>query len=211
MTTPRVFIIRHGETEWSLNGRHTGTTELPLTANGEKRILATGQALVGDNRLIVPAQLSHMYRLSPSELFWKIMNYPKLSFLQNADIRSLLYRYVSPRRRAQRTLELLGLCCAEKFPWQDERTHQDEEIRTNAKVQVTGDIREWDYGDYEGLTSAQIREQRKQNGEAAWDIWRDGCPGGEYVQSIVAERRKAKSKKGLLTLGSMMTPGHREM
>ncbi|MCJ1266251.1 hypothetical protein MMC22_006134 [Lobaria immixta] len=152
MTTPRVFIIRHGETEWSLNGRHTGSTELPLTTNGEKRILATGQALVGDNRLIVPAQLSHIY--------------------------------VSPRRRAQRTLELLGLCCAEKFPWQDERTHQDEEIRTNAKVQVTGDIREWDYGDYEGLTSAQIREQRKQNGEAAWDIWKDGCPGGESPRDV---------------------------
>lgn len=90
-----------------------------------------------------------------------------------------LSRYVSPRRRAQRTLELLGLCCAEKFPWQEERIHADEEIRTKAKVQVTGDIREWDYGDYEGLTSMQIREQRKQRGEAAWDIWRDGCPGGE--------------------------------
>jgi probable phosphoglycerate mutase len=44
---------------------------------------------------------------------------------------------------------------------------------------VTDEIREWDYGDYEGLTSAQIREQRKENGEGAWDIWRDGCPGGE--------------------------------
>ena len=60
MTTPRVFIVRHGETEWSLNGRHTGVTELPLTANGEKRIRATGQALVGDDRLIVPSQLAHM-------------------------------------------------------------------------------------------------------------------------------------------------------
>ena len=61
MSTPRVFIIRHGETEWSLNGRHTGTTELPLTSNGEKRIRATGKALVGNDRLIVPSKLAHMY------------------------------------------------------------------------------------------------------------------------------------------------------
>ena len=58
---PRCFIVRHGETEWSLNGRHTGTTDLPLTANGEKRIKATGKALIGDDRLIVPKNLVHVY------------------------------------------------------------------------------------------------------------------------------------------------------
>lgn len=57
----RCFIVRHGETEWSHNGRHTGSTDLPLTENGEKRVKATGKALVGDDRLIVPRKLAHMY------------------------------------------------------------------------------------------------------------------------------------------------------
>ncbi|CAI4218252.1 unnamed protein product [Parascedosporium putredinis] len=89
--TPRVFIVRHGETEWSLDGRHTSTSDIPLTANGERRVRATGKALVGHDRLIVPRKLAHI------------------------------------------------LACP-------------------AEVEVTGAVREWDYGDYEGLTSAAIRK-----------------------------------------------------
>ena len=152
MTTPRCFIIRHGETEWSLNGRHTGISDIPLTANGEKRIRATGRALVGPDRLIVPKNLAHIY--------------------------------VSPRKRAQRTLELLGLGC-ETVPWDQ---HGDMEEGTtegmNAKVEVTDQIREWDYGDYEGVTSKEIAKRREEKGEGEWDIWRDGCPGGESPEQI---------------------------
>ncbi|KAI9767084.1 MAG: hypothetical protein M1835_007089 [Candelina submexicana] len=134
---------------------HTGTTELPLTANGEKRILATGRALVGEDRLIVPSQLTHIY--------------------------------VSPRRRAQRTVELLNLGCKDKLPWQQQRNHSDEECRTDAKIQIVDDIREWDYGDYEGLTSPQIRELRAKEGlNPNWNIWTDGCPGGESPKDVTA-------------------------
>ncbi|PHH51142.1 Sedoheptulose 1,7-bisphosphatase [Ceratocystis fimbriata CBS 114723] len=157
MPTPRLFIIRHGETEWSLDGRHTSHTDIPLTPNGEKRVRATGRALVGRDRLIVPNNLAHIY--------------------------------VSPRRRAQRTFELLNVGSNESLPWLQHGIQDEErdDLDCKAKIEVTSDVREWDYGDYEGITSKQIREQReKEDIPGQWDIWADGCPGGESPHDITS-------------------------
>jgi probable phosphoglycerate mutase len=65
------------------------------------------------------------------------------------------------------------------LPWEERRQYPEDGIRTEAEVEVTEDIREWDYGEYEGIISAEIQERRKKAGLLPWDIWRDGCPGGE--------------------------------
>lgn len=161
MTTPRCFIVRHGETEWSLSGQHTGSTDIPLTANGEKRMRATSKALVGDDRLIVPKQIKHMYACIhlPQPFALPLL---VLKLLANTPA-----SYVSPRHRAQRTLELLNLQCA-------------------APVTVTDKIREWEYGDYEGITSQEIREKRTAAGlDPHWDIWTMGCPNGESPEDVI--------------------------
>ncbi|KAI9904381.1 hypothetical protein N3K66_000910 [Trichothecium roseum] len=157
MSTPRLFLVRHGETEWSLDGRHTGRTDIPLTENGERRVRATGQALVGDDRLIVPKKLAHIY--------------------------------VSPRKRAQRTFELLNIATPNcSLPWaaHGNAPNPREGIDPcGANVQITEDVREWDYGDYEGVTSKDIRKQRLEQGLGeGWDIWKDGCPGGENPEDV---------------------------
>lgn len=145
--TPRVFIIRHGETEWSLNGRHTGTSDIPLTENGVTRIESTGAALVGPDRLIVRSNLAAVY--------------------------------VSPRTRARKTLHLLlesgGIDDIEVPGFETGNG------KSGLPAEVTEDIREWDYGNYEGITSKDIKKERSAKGLKPWDIWRDGCPGGEYV------------------------------
>jgi sedoheptulose-bisphosphatase len=90
--------------------------------------------------------------------------------------------YVSPRQRAKRTLELLGLGTRMALPWQPSRgygAHSDYAVRCEATIQVTAAVREWDYGEYEGLTSAEIRAKRAAAGLPGWDIWAHGCPGGE--------------------------------
>ncbi|MBA2505167.1 MAG: histidine phosphatase family protein [Thermoleophilaceae bacterium] len=114
----RLFLARHGETEWTLNRRHTGTTEVPLTPAGEEQA-RTIAAKLGDAGFEVVAS--------------------------------------SPRGRAVRTAELAG--------------HPDPVIWDDAT--------EFDYGEYEGLTSAEIKEARP-----GWQLWRDGCPGGETPGAV---------------------------
>jgi broad specificity phosphatase PhoE len=63
-TTPKVFLIRHGQTEWSQNGRYTGTTDIPLTSHGEDQVKATAQLVYGKGRLIDPAKIINVF-LSP--------------------------------------------------------------------------------------------------------------------------------------------------
>ncbi|KAH0607281.1 uncharacterized protein H6S33_003269 [Morchella sextelata] len=64
MSTPRIFLARHGETEWTLNGRHTGISEIPLTPHGETQVSQAGRSLVGAGRLIDPSRLTRVY-ISP--------------------------------------------------------------------------------------------------------------------------------------------------
>lgn len=68
------------------------------------------------------------------------------------------------------------------MPWKDKP--ETCSVRTNARIEVTESIREWDYGDYEGKTSKTIREEREKSGiDSKWDIWSEGCPGGEYAET----------------------------
>lgn len=96
-------------------------------------------------------------------------------------------RYVSPRKRAQRTLELLNLGCRDRYPWHDPSQHDPSalDIRTNAQIEVTESIREWEYGAYEGRITSEIRQDREARGLSSdWDIWRDGCEDGESPSDI---------------------------
>jgi probable phosphoglycerate mutase len=90
------------------------------------------------------------------------------------DPAKLAHVFVSPRRRARQTFELA-------FGEQGKQLEQD------GKVSTTGRLAEWDYGLYEGLQTKEIREGRKARGldtEKPWDIWRDGCEEGEYVNLV---------------------------
>lgn len=141
--TPRVFIVRHGETEWAKSGRYTGTTDIELTPRGIAQVSSMAVRLVGAGKLVDPSRLAHIF--------------------------------VSPRRRARHTFELLQ-------QWASSWTVVEKDAIT-----YTEDIAEWDYGDYEGLTAMEIRRLRKEKAldkDREWDVWRDGCEGGESMQEV---------------------------
>ncbi|KAK1466167.1 hypothetical protein CTAM01_17029 [Colletotrichum tamarilloi] len=145
-STPRVFCIRHGETEWSREGRFTGVTEIDLTSRGAQQASDVGELLFGGGKLVDPARLANVI--------------------------------VSPRKRAERTLEKL-------LP-SPLKTSSDD-VNLEAKIITDKNVAEWDYGKYEGKTDKQIRCQRQQQGldkEDAWNIWRDGCEGGESKKDV---------------------------
>ncbi|KNX37120.1 histidine phosphatase family protein [Luteipulveratus halotolerans] len=121
----RLVLLRHGETEWSKSGQHTGTTDIPLTAVGEQAARDTA------------------------------------ALLEAYDIVGV---HCSPLTRARRTAELAGL----------------------TDYVVDEDLREWDYGAYEGMTTPQVREQLGYQ----WEIFEHGvAPGatpGETVEDVAA-------------------------
>jgi probable phosphoglycerate mutase len=115
-----IYLIRHGETQWSLSGQHTGVSDIPLTEHGRQQARRLRHELVMKNFQLV---------------------------------------LTSPLRRARETCDLAGLAqCAE----------------------IDADLLEWNYGDYEGLTSGQIHVDRP-----AWTIFNDGGgPGGETPEQV---------------------------
>lgn len=123
-----LYVVRHGETEWSANGRHTSVTDLELTENGVRQ----AESLRG--------------RLDPSS-FGLILS--------------------SPRRRARRTAELAGFT----------GDHEPE---------LTEDLAEWFYGDYEGLTSPEIHRT-----DPGWTIFSEPTPGGETHDQVTERLDRA--------------------
>jgi len=117
--TPVIYIARHGETAWTLTGQHTGLTDLPLTAQGERNGRRLGKRLKG-------------------LIFAKV--------------------FASPRQRARRTCALAGF---------------------ESAAEVDSDLVEWNYGEYQGRTTAEIRAERPD-----WQLFRDGCPGGESPAQV---------------------------
>jgi broad specificity phosphatase PhoE len=135
--------MRHGETAWTLTGQHTGSTDLPLTAEGERKAGAVGKILGGKKFAAV---------------------------------------YVSPMTRAKETCRIAG--------------YADGAI-------VMDDLREWNYGSYEGLTSTEIHKTAP-----GWTIWNAAPPGGETIEQVAARARRVI---GMAPDGDVAIFGHGHM
>jgi broad specificity phosphatase PhoE len=122
---PRLWLVRHGETEWSKSGQHTGRTDVPLTATGEQQGKALGRHLAGRQFALV---------------------------------------LTSPLARARETCRLAGFADA---------------------AQVSDDLLEWDYGIYEGRTTAAVRAE-----QPGWSIWTTPVPRGETVEQVGERARR---------------------
>ncbi|MGI8714337.1 MAG: histidine phosphatase family protein [Solirubrobacteraceae bacterium] len=118
----RIFIVRHGETEWSRSGQHTSRTDLPLTEHGREQAAVVAEKLSGESFALV---------------------------------------LCSPLTRARETCRLAGF---------------------GAVAEICDQLVEWQYGEYEGLTSSEIWESHDPD----WLLWRDGCPGGESPAEVGA-------------------------
>jgi probable phosphoglycerate mutase len=116
-----IWLIRHGETEWTLSGAHTGRTDIPLTAAGEAQAAGIGRQLAGRRFALV---------------------------------------LTSPLQRARETCRLAGY---------------------GGVAEIEPRLREWDYGIYEGRTSAEIRKDVPD-----WGIWTSPIPEGESIQQVAA-------------------------
>ena len=135
-----LWLVRHGETEWSRDHKHTSTTELDLTPDGE----AVARALA-----------------------------PRLD-------RSFDLVLTSPRRRARVTAELAG--------------HPDAE--------VDDDLVEWNYGDYEGITTAEIRKT-----VPGWTVWAEPVPNGETPAQVAARLDRVNTRIAAVP-GDVLVFGH---
>jgi probable phosphoglycerate mutase len=122
---PRIWLVRHGETEWSLSGQHTGRTDVPLTTSGQRQAEGLARHLAG---------------------------------------RAFALVLTSPLGRARETCRLAGY---------------------ESTAQVADDLREWDYGIYEGRTTAAIRAV-----EPGWSIWTHPVPEGESIDQVGARARR---------------------
>jgi broad specificity phosphatase PhoE len=141
---PVVYLARHGETAWSLTGKHTGLTDLPMTDRGERNARWLGVRLKG-------VELARVFS--------------------------------SPLQRARKTCELAGF---------------------GARAEVDVDLVEWDYGEYEGRRTVEIRSQRPD-----WQLFRDGCPGGESPRDVAARADRVVGRvRGISGSVLLFASGH---